>query len=119
MNQPHPDHLLLAQRYQTIRLLGQGISGRTWLATDQHSQSSFCVIKQFWTGTIYSFAQIQTLSNLGLPRWLEEIEQDGITYWIQEFVPGQNLAMILAEKWCFDGAEVGRMLAALLPIGKA
>jgi WD40 repeat protein len=117
MNQHRPDSpLLLAGRYQTIRLLGQGISGRTWLATDLYSQSSFCVVKQFWTETTYSFVQMRSLSGLGLPRWLEEVQQDGVTYWIQEFIPGHNLAVLLAEKGCFEGAEVGRMLAALLPL---
>jgi serine/threonine protein kinase len=39
--------LLLAGHYRVIKLLGEGVFGRTFIAVDEHRWNSPCVIKQF------------------------------------------------------------------------
>jgi WD40 repeat protein len=50
-----------------------------------------------------------------LPRWLHQFQQDGLLYLVQEYIPGKNLAAVLAEKGIFTAAEVWQVLASLLP----
>mgnify|MGYP001810320284 FL=1 len=118
----HP--LLLAERYHAIRLLGQGGFARTFLAIDRaQTPASLCVIKQFW-GEVQD---IQTLlppgfegGELGLssqiPLVRDQFVQDGVLYRVREYISGENLATVLAQKGTFNVKEVWQILSSLLPV---
>lgn len=123
--------LLLAKRYRAIRLLGQGGSGRTFLAIDQaQTLPTLCAVKQSWRGATHFFPphqvqalfqqQLQQLEKLGhypqLPRCLDQFEQDGVLYLVQEYIPGENLATVLVQKGTFNANEVWQILESLLPV---
>jgi Protein kinase domain/WD domain, G-beta repeat len=114
---------LLANRYQAIKVLGQGGGNRTLLVVDR--QTSFCVIKQFWSDTacFYPNRSIYELSRQAfqslefysqIPQGLEQFEQDNILYLVQEYIPGDNLAIALAQKGTFNTLEVWQILESLL-----
>lgn len=131
--------LLLQQRYQALKLIGQGGFGRTFLAVDGGKPSTpRCVIKQFFPvgtglvsvqGTNHAqkaaelFRQeARRLKELGkhpqIPALLAHIEQDGQQYLVQEFIAGQNLAQELAEAGTFNEAQIWELLTSLLPVLK-
>jgi WD40 repeat protein len=107
--------LWLAKRYQAVKILGQGGNSRTFLAFDQ---DSLCVIKQFWgkDTRFYSCQQIEQGYSPQIPRCLHQFDLDGIGYYVQEYIKGENLASILASKITFNGEEICQILASLLPV---
>lgn len=121
--------LLLANQYRSIRLLGQGGFGRTWLAEDQHQGSeSRCVIKQLFPRERRNFnkaaelfeqeaTQLEQLGNHPqIPKLLAHFEQDHRQYIVQEFIDGDNLAQETQEAGAFSEAEVRCVLNDLLPV---
>lgn len=121
--------LQLANRYQMIQVLGQGACSRTLLAVDQAQTSlTLCVIKQFWHDPpgcleLHSIRQrsqqaFQRLEKLQVspqvPQALEQFEQDGLLYLVQQYVPGESLALVLAQKGTFNCGEIWQILASLL-----
>jgi WD40 repeat protein len=116
--------LLLAERYHAIRLLGQGGFARTFLAIDRaQTPASLCVIKQFWGEA----QDIQTLlppgfegGELGLssqiPLVRDQFMQEGVLYRVREYISGENLATVLAQKGTFNVKEVWQILSSLLPV---
>jgi WD40 repeat protein len=64
--------------------------------------------------------EIQTLTQLGthpqIPTFLEGFSQDGFLYLVQEYIAGDNLAIVLAERGTFSPAEVWEVLIGLLPV---
>lgn len=116
--------LWLADRYAAIRLLGQGTQRRTFLAADQiASPPRLCVVKQLWGEALqeYPTQQYPLLVQQGLghnphlPRDLGQLNQNGIDYRLQEYIPGENLASILAEKGGLSVDGIWQLLAQLLP----
>lgn len=122
--------ILLNERYRSIKLIGQGGFGRTFLAVDEHKPSKpRCVIKQFFPqaqGTNNSqkaaelFAQEAVrLDELGkhpqIPELLAHFSQDNHQYLIQEFIDGQNLAQTLEAKGTFKESQIRDLLNSLLP----
>jgi WD40 repeat protein len=129
--------LQLASRYEAIQVLGQGGSDRLWrcasrdrtiLAVDRkQTLLTLCVIRQFWSDapcfypqrSIYELSQqaFQKLASCTqIPQGLEQFEQDNILYMVQEYIPGDNLAVILAQKGTFTTQEVWQILESLLLI---
>jgi WD40 repeat protein len=108
--------LVLAQRYRAVRLLGQGSSGRTFLA-QAHSLaqavSQPCVIKQLAAYPL--FPEWPGASHPQLPQQLDQFVHADRCYWVQEYIPGPNLATRLASKGRFTAAEIWQLLASLLP----
>ncbi len=116
---------MLAERYRAIQLLGQGISGRTFLCIDlTDTPSSLCVVKQSWQKNhFYLPSQIQALfpsvelnQSVPIPKYLDQFEQTGIFYQVQEYIPGENLAQVLTKKITFDAQEIWQILTSLLPV---
>lgn len=123
--------LLLQERYRTLKLIGQGGFGRTFLAVDE-SQSSkpCCVIKQFFpqaqgiTNTQKATELFQQeavrLEELGkhpqIPQFLAHFEQDNHQYLVQEFIDGSNLAQILETEHSFSETQIRDLLNSLLPV---
>jgi Ca-activated chloride channel homolog len=120
--------LLLDQRYQAIKPLGQGGFGRTFLAVDVLSPlKPRCVIKQFFpqpgvrneAKALALFEQeADRLADLGdnanVPQLFEAFAENGQEYLIQEFIDGQNLAQELAEHGTYNEAQIIELLASLL-----
>ena len=121
--------LRLHQRYQALKPIGQGGFGRTFLAVDLSvSMKPRCVIKQLYPqqkgGDIQEKAsdlfrqEAQQLKLAGqypsIPTFLDDFEQDGYQYIVQEFIEGQNLAEILAIGQRFTESEVKVLLETML-----
>jgi serine/threonine protein kinase len=123
--------LLLKERYRTIKPLGQGGFGKTFLAVDEDKPSQpYCVIKQFFpqaqgTNTVQKAAELFTqeavrLDELGkhpqIPELLAYFSQDSQQYLVQEFIAGRDLAHELAINGVFNEARVRSLLLDLLPV---
>jgi serine/threonine protein kinase len=123
--------LLLKERYRTIRPLGQGGFGKTFLAVDEDKPSHpYCVIKQFFpqaqgTNTVQKAGELFTqeavrLDELGkhpqIPELLAYFSQDSQQYLVQEFIDGRDLAQELAMNGAFNEAQVRSLLNDLLPV---
>ncbi|WP_348230398.1 serine/threonine-protein kinase [Trichocoleus desertorum] len=121
----------LANRYKAIQVLGQGGCSRTLLAVDQVlTPLTLCVIKQLWSDVTSSspmlsiqersrqaFQCLKKLeSSIQLPTYLDQFEQNGILYLVQQFIPGDDLALVLAQKGTFNTREVCQILVSLLPV---
>jgi WD40 repeat protein len=123
--------LLLREHYRTLKPIGQGGFGRTFLAVDEDKPSKpRCVIKQFFpqgqgTNNIEKAAQLfeeeaVRLDCLGrhpqIPDLLAYFIQDGQQYLVQEFIDGQNLAQVLEETGAFSETQIRDLLKSLLPV---
>ncbi|ARV58672.1 serine/threonine protein kinase [Nostocales cyanobacterium HT-58-2] len=123
--------LLLKERYQAIKPIGQGGFGRTFLAVDEDKPSKpRCVIKQFYpqaqgTSTVQKAVELFTqeamrLDELGkhpqIPELLAYFTQDDRQYLVQEFIDGLNLAQELAQKSAFNETQIRQLLNDLLPV---
>ena len=123
--------LLLKDRYRTIKPIGQGGFGKTFLAVDEDKPSQpRCVIKQFFpqaqgTNTVQKAAELFTqeavrLDELGkhpqIPELLAYFLQDSQQYLVQEFIEGRDLAQELASHGAFNEAQIRSLLNDLLPV---
>jgi serine/threonine protein kinase len=123
--------LLLGDRYRTLKPIGAGGFGRTFLAVDEYKPSKpRCVVKQFrpeeqgtrnlQKATTLFVREAQRLEELGkhpqIPDLLAYFEQDDRQYLIQEFIDGSNLAQELAESGAFEEAQIRQLLQDLLPV---
>ena len=122
--------LILQERYRSVRVIGEGGFGRTFLAVDKQRLDTPCVIKQFLPQQSGSAAlekatelfkqEAFRLRDLGkhshIPDLLAFFPQDGRLYLIQEFIEGKNLLDELQQKGKFSESEVKQILVELLPI---
>jgi len=124
--------LFLQERYQAIRLIGQGGFGRTFKAVDNSKPSKpYCVIKQFFpsaqgTDTIQKAAELFELEaiqleKLGRHPQIPELfahltHDDNRQYLVQEYIEGQNLEQELKEKGVFNEAKIRALLTDILPV---
>ncbi|QUS60346.1 protein kinase [Synechocystis sp. PCC 7339] len=114
--------LWLKDRYQALKLIGQGGFGTTFLAVDLDKPSQpRCVIKQFFpqgqeTGSLGKAAELfkeeaKRLDNLGNHNQIPElfayfIADDQRQYLVQEYVEGENLAQELENQGVFNEAKI-------------
>ncbi|MDB9522813.1 SUMF1/EgtB/PvdO family nonheme iron enzyme [Dolichospermum circinale CS-1225] len=122
--------LILQERYRSVRVIGEGGFGRTFLAVDKQRLDTPCVIKQFLPQQSGSAAlekatelfkqEAFRLRDLGkhshIPDLLAFFPQEGRLYLIQEFIDGKNLLDELQQKGKFSESEVKQILVELLPI---
>ncbi len=114
--------LVLAGMYRAIGLLGQGGSSRTFLAVNQtETPPMVCIVQQLWGAKCQAFQQeFKPLDELRdhpqLPRVLKQFEQDNLFYLVQEYIRGDNLATILAQKGKFTVNQIWQVLESLLPV---
>ncbi|MEE6160561.1 serine/threonine-protein kinase [Cylindrospermopsis raciborskii DSH] len=124
-------NLLLKERYRSIKLIGQGGFGRTFLAVDEDKPSKpFCVIKQFYTqssgkDTLQKAIQLFNqeairLDELGthpqIPELLAYCTHEDRQYLVQEFINGLNLAQELVQNGAFTEDKIRQLLIDLLPV---
>ena len=124
--------LVLADRYQLIKLIGQGGFGRTFLAIDTAAADLYCVIKQLYGGdrtpdqgqkAVDLFRrEAEHLVELGehpqIPQFLAYFETETGQYLVQEYIDGRNLDEELAAIGPFDQKQIQALLHDLLPVLK-
>ncbi|WP_017651345.1 serine/threonine-protein kinase [Fortiea contorta] len=123
--------LLLSDRYQVIKPLGQGGFGATFLACDQSLPGEpSCVIKQLRPSTtapqVLQMArelferEAKTLGKIGnhpqVPRLLDYFEEDHQFYLIQEYISGATLQQEVKRKGNFSEAGIKQFLSEMLPV---
>lgn len=123
--------LVLRDRYLTVKKLGKGGFGATFLAVDISLPGNpCCVIKQLRpTNNEPSLLQMarelfereaRTLGKIGnhpqIPRLLDYFEVNQQFYLIQEFVQGSNLQQEVKQQGPFDEEKVRQFLTEILPI---
>jgi serine/threonine protein kinase len=122
--------LLLGDRYLTLKKIGEGGFGITFLAIDKHRWDAPCVIKQFIPMEAASAAlkkcielfeqESKLLQRLGkhpqIPDLFAFFEQEERLYLIQEFIDGEDLGKELQRKGRFSESEVTSFLNSLLPV---
>ncbi|MCP2730180.1 protein kinase domain-containing protein [Limnofasciculus baicalensis] len=119
--------LLLKEQYRAIKPIGEGGFGRTFLAEDK-SSGKRCVIKQFFPqqqSNIQKASELfrqeaQQLEQLGkhpqIPELFDYFEEERHQYLVQEYIPGENLATVLADEGNFDESQIYQLLNDLLPV---
>jgi len=129
--------LILRERYQPLRQIGQGGFGQTFLAVDLGlPDRPPCVVKQLLlqagsgrsapagqrpTLTLERCrAEAQRLTELGdhpqIPALLDHFAQPGGYYLVQEWIRGEDLEQQLAQYGPFDEAAVRQVLLEVLPV---
>ncbi len=124
--------LFLQERYQAIKLIGQGGFGRTFKAVDYSKPSKpYCVIKQFFpsaqgTDTIEKASELFEkeaiqLEKLGRHPQIPELfaylnHDDDRQYLVQEYIEGQNLEQELRSQGVFNEAKIKALLTDILPV---
>ncbi|OUL29594.1 serine/threonine-protein kinase [Nostoc sp. 106C] len=141
---PHPENLahsqrcqscgsqlLLSDRYQVLKPLGQGGFGATFLAHDQGLPGEpSCVIKQLRPSVtaphVLQMArelferEAKTLGKIGnhpqLPRLLDYFEDQQQFYLVQEYISGATLQQEIQRNGNFTEAGVKQFLSEILPL---
>lgn len=124
--------LLLNNRYRTLKVIGRGVMGRTFLAVDQQDKltESLCVIRQLFpqTGNINSYqkanelfeAEVASLEKLGrhpqIPNLYDYFRQNEYQYLVQEWIEGDNLTQVIEKKGVFSDKGIYQILKDLLPV---
>ena len=124
--------LFLQERYQAIKLIGQGGFGRTFKAIDYSKPSRpYCVIKLFFpsvqgTDTIEKASELFEkeaiqLEKLGKHPQIPELfaylnHDDNRQYLVQEYIEGQNLEQELRSQGVFNEAKIKALLTDILPV---
>ncbi len=123
--------LVLAQRYRSIKPLGQGGFGKTFLGIDQLLPSHpYCVIKQLYFQSqnaetnqkiIQLFEQeAQQLERLGIhpqiPDFLAHFEQQNLLYLVQEYIAGTSLSEEIWKRGKEPEKKIWQVLIEILPV---
>lgn len=123
--------LVLHDRYLTVKKLGKGGFGATFLAVDISLPGNpCCVIKQLRPSNnepgLLEMArelfarEARTLGKIGnhpqVPRLLDYFEVQEQFYLIQEFVQGLNLHQEIKQQGVFDEEKVKYFLSEILPV---
>ncbi|MBP0019978.1 MAG: serine/threonine protein kinase [Cyanobacteria bacterium SBLK] len=123
--------LKLKDRYRTLKPVGQGGFGKTFLAIDEDKPSKpYCVIKQFFPRVVEKNAiakaeelferEATQLDELGnhpqIPNLLAYFSLDDRQYLVQEFIAGDDLAQEVRKLGVFDEIKVRALLENLLPV---
>ncbi len=123
--------LLLSDRYQVVKPLGQGGFGATFLAHDQALPGEpSCVIKQLRPAAtaphVLKMArelferEAKTLGKIGnhpqLPRLLDYFEDQQQFYLVQEYISGATLQQEIQRNGNLTEAGVKQFLSEILPL---
>jgi serine/threonine protein kinase len=116
--------LSFQNRYQGVQRLGNrgATPTRTFLALDHQTPGHpYCIIQQFCDHShataLPVVSQLEILSHHPqIPSSQDYFEQDGLFYWVQDYIPGQTLAAQLIQHGKLKVDEVWHILENLLPI---
>jgi serine/threonine-protein kinase len=129
--------LILGDRYQIIRELGQGGFGRTYLAEDINRFNEACVLKEFAPQVHGSYALqkseelfereagvLYKLKHPQIPRFRElfraDLDNQGILFLVQDYVEGRTYQQLLEARrkqgLYFSELEVRQLLEQVLPV---
>ncbi|MEM9543429.1 MAG: serine/threonine-protein kinase [Cyanobacteria bacterium P01_E01_bin.42] len=123
--------LKLKDRYRTLKPLGQGGFGKTFLAIDEDKPSKpYCAIKQFFPRVVEKEAiakavelfereaiQLDELGNHAqIPDLLAYFSLDDRQYLVQEFIAGSDLSQEVRKLGVFDEIKIRALLENLLPV---
>lgn len=123
--------LLLNNRYRTLKIIGQGDMGRTFLAADtlSNGKKDLCVVKQFFPQTknpdshqkakeLFKI-EINSLRRLGkhpqIPKLYDNFFHNEHQYLVQEWIEGDNLVQIVERQGVFSEQDIKKLLKDLLP----
>ncbi len=134
-NSPHTgnDKMLLANRYEMQRVLGQGGFGRTYLTFDRYRFNEPCVVKEFLPQQRSEFEdrksrelferEAKILHQLDLPqipKFFACFEENNRLFLVQEYIKGQTYSALLRERQQqgkhFTEIEIIEFLKNLLPV---
>ncbi len=124
--------LRLKERYRTVKILGQSVNCRTFLAVDEDQPlQQNCILKQFLSSdsNVTSSTPLQQmtpfhqgiagLTHLSqqseIPTLLASFTEGNVHYLVQEYVKGQNLAEVLVQQGAFREPQIWQLLEDVLP----
>ncbi len=130
---PVPIGTVLDNRYQIVRMLGQGGLGRTYLAKDNKRFDRNCVIKEFCPRNVSESVipkalelferEAKTLNQLGhpqIPKFYGWFPHNNRRFLVQDYIEGLTYADILRQRLqegqAFAEIEVIQWLKDLLPV---
>ncbi len=127
------DKMLLANRYEMQRVLGQGGFGRTYLTLDLYRFNEPCVVKEFlpqYEGDVEAQKSrelfereakiLHQIDRAQIPKFYACFEENNRLFIVQEYIKGQTYSALLRERQQqgknFSEAEVIELLKNLLPV---
>jgi serine/threonine protein kinase len=127
------EEMLLANRYEMQRVLGQGGFGRTYLTLDRHRFHEPCVVKEFLPQQQGEYETqksrelfvreakiLHQIDHPQIPKFFACFEEDKKLFLVQEYVKGQTYATLLQERRqagrTFSEPEIIQWLQHLLPV---
>jgi serine/threonine protein kinase len=125
--------VLLANRYELQRVLGQGGFGRTYLTLDRYRFNEPCVVKEFLPQHhgeyetqksrelfIREAKILHQIDRAQIPKFFACFEEDNKLFLVQEYVKGQTYSTLLRERQqqgdTFSELEIIKWLKDLLPV---
>jgi WD40 repeat protein len=101
--------------------LGKILDNASDNVLDNPSQNSLCVIKQISHAKSQRFQQeVDALKQLGhhpqIPQLIDSFSEKDYFYLVQEWIPGSNLELELAEQGAFSEAQIWQLLDDILPV---
>jgi serine/threonine protein kinase, bacterial len=137
VNSSMAEGVLLGDRYQIVKEIGQGGFGRTYLCEDTNRFNEPCVLKEFapqvqGTALLTKAQQLfereagvmYRLQHLQIPKFREMFRVNrsniGQLFLVQDYVPGENYQQLLRAKLkrhqSFTEAEIIEFLTQILPV---
>lgn len=137
MGLPLPDGTIVQNRYQILRVLGQGGFGRTYLAQDTNRFNELCVLKEFDPQTQGSkhaekaeelFSReagvLYRLQHPQIPQFRElfrvKTQNRELFFLVQDYVAGQTYYQQLEDRLqqgrTFNESEALQLLQQILPV---
>ncbi|WP_310427891.1 serine/threonine-protein kinase [Chamaesiphon sp. VAR_48_metabat_135_sub] len=125
--------ILLANRYELQRILGQGGFGRTYLTLDRYRFNEPCVVKEFLPQHHGDYeAQksrelfereakiLHQIDRAQIPKFFACFEEDEKLFLVQEYIKGQTYSSLLRDRQqqgqTFSESEIIKWLKDLLPV---